>query len=171
MLDQTKTGLNAMQVAALRQANSVSFHHHAKDNASYIRATKRYREGDWRRTSPFVHDEDLYLEIPCDWRLREYTEGDDKIAYDSANFNAFDMIHASQVDEEWLTIVGLLRAGDALTLLWSRGGWTTQSMQNASPAFFGDSVSLQIARGDKRLTFHLRQSICENNSARMIRRA
>ena len=160
-----------MQIAALRKAETLSFHHHAKNNASFIRATKRYREGEWRQSSPFRTSEDAYLEIPCAWRLTDYTRGDEnKIPYGSDQFNAFEMIHAAQSERAWSTTASLLRVGDKLTLLWERGGWTTEAMEKATPHFFGDTLHLQVDRGDKRLCFHVRTSICEDNSARMVRR-
>ena len=63
------------------------------------------------------------------------------------------------------------RAGDVLSLHWQRGAWNTERMENATPKFYGDKLALLVTRGEKVLTFHVDTSICEDNTARMIRRA
>ena len=171
MLDATeKTGLDAVQVAALRKADTVCFFHRTVPDAtgetSYIDAAKKHKPSP---IDPFAPHE-THIVIPCDFRLREYTRGDDKIAFDATNWHAFEWIGSAQFSEEWLTIASLLRAGDKLTLLWQRGAWTNESMRNATPQFFGDSLSLIVAREKVTLQFHIDTSVCENNSARMIRK-
>lgn len=174
MLDatsETKTGLDAVQIAALRKADRVAFFHRATPDASgetsYVEAIKRALV-DAR--DPFARD--AVIIIPCDWRLMDYTrDADSKIPYGSDAFKAFEMIHGAQYDDAWKTTASLLRVGDALTLLWSRGAFTTEGMQNASPKFYGDTLHLRVTRGEKVLTFHIDTSICEDNCARMIRPA
>jgi hypothetical protein len=163
-------GLDALQLAALRRADVVCFfHRHVPDatgETSYIDAGKRAKQSS---TDPFAQD--AHVIIPCEFRLREYTQGDDKIPYASTDWKGFESISSAQWSEEWKTIVSLLRVGDKLTLHWQRGAWTTESMSNASPRFYGDNLSLIVERAKATLEFHVRMSVCENNSARMIRRA
>lgn len=171
MLDATeKTGLDAIQLAALRKADTVCFFHRAVPDltgeTSYIGATKNHKPS---ASDPFAPRE-THIVIPCDFRLREYTRGDDKIAYDATNWRAFESVMSAQFDEEWRTVVSLLRVGDKLTLLWQRGAWTNESMKNATPQFFGDSLSLIVERAKATLQFHIDTSVCENNSARMVRK-
>jgi hypothetical protein len=165
------TGIDALQLAALRKADKVCFFHRSKPDAtgetSYIDCGKRHKPSP---IDPFAPDE-THVIIPVDFRLREYTRGDDKIPFDCETWNAFEWIGYAQSHEEWRTIVSLLRVGDKLTLFWQRGAWTTESMINASPAFYGDSLSLIVDRAKATLQFHIDMSVCENNSARMIRRA
>ena len=176
MLDATtieNTGLDAIQVAALRKASRVCFYHRPKPDASglasYICAIKEHAPSP---VDPFAPHETSIL-IPCEWRLREYTRHDsfDRIPYNSDQFNAFEWVNCAQSDECWQTTASLLRVGDKLTLRWARGGFTTESMENATPAFYGDALFLDVQRGEKRLSFHIDTSVCENNSARMIKRA
>jgi hypothetical protein len=176
MLDQATietTGLDAIQVAALRKASRVCFYHRPKPDASgetsYICAIKEHAPSP---IDPFAPHETSIL-IRADWRLREYTRSSssDAIPYGSDQFNAFEWVNCAQSDECWQTTASLLRVGDKLTLRWSRGGFTTESMENATPTFYGDALFLDVQRGDKRLSFHIDTSVCENNSARMIRRA
>lgn len=171
MLDATiQTGLDALQLAALRKADSVCFfHRHTPDatgETSYIDVAKRANPN---ASDPFAQD--AHVIIPVPYRLREYTQGDDKIPYNSEQWKAFESLSSAQWSEEWKTIVSLLRVGDKLTLHWQRGAWTTESMSNAEPKFYGDSLSLIVERAKATLEFHVRMAVCENNTARMIRRA
>jgi hypothetical protein len=174
MLDattETKTGLDAIQLAALRKADTVCFfHRHVPDTTgetSYICATKKNKPSP---IDPFAPHETSVI-IPVEYRLRDWTrEQADKIPYNSEDWKAFEWIGSAQYHEEWRTIVSLLRVGDKLTLHWQRGAWTNEAMQNATPKFYGDSLSLIVDRGDKVLHFHIDTSVCEDNTARMIRR-
>jgi hypothetical protein len=173
MLDQTetKTGLDALQLAALRKADVVCFFHRLVPDATgetdYIDASKRAKQS---ATDPFSHE--THVIIPCDYRLSDYGRGDDKIPYKSPDkWHAFESVSSAQYSDEWRTIASLLRVGDKLTLHWQRGAFTTESHANATPHFYGDGLSLIVARGEKSLAFHVHMSVCENNTARMIRRA
>ena len=166
----TVVGLDAIQLAALRKADKVCFFHRPKPDAtgetSYIDCGKRNHPNT---SDPFARDE-THVIIPVDCRLREYTQGADKIPFASDAWNAFEWIGYAQSHDEWRTIVALLRVGDKLTLHWQRGAWTTESMANASPAFYGDSLSLIVERAKATFHFHIDMSVCENNTARMIRK-
>lgn len=169
---EAEKGLDKVQIAALRQANTVSFHHLAPDDTgsvprSFIRATKRVEKS---ASNPFGPSE-ASVEIPCDWRLTDYTRSDEgKVPYGTGEFRAFEMIGSAQHHEEWQTTASLLRAGDIVRLLWSRGGFTTEGMRSASPAFYGDGLSMEVIRGERRLVFHVGFQVSENNSARMVQR-
>jgi hypothetical protein len=171
MLDatETKTGLDAIQVAALRKGDTVCFfHRHVPDTTgetSYICATKKHEANP---IDPFGPRETSII-IPVEWRLRDYTRGE-KIPYDSADWKGFSWIGSARYHEEWVTIASLLRVGDKLTLLWQRGGFTTEAQANATPHFYGDSLSLLVERGERQLQFHIETSVSEDNTARMIRR-
>ena len=124
MLDTIQTtGLNAIQVAALRKADRVAFFHRDKPDAtgetSYIEAIKSPSPSE---RDPFAKE--VYVILPCEFRVTDYTRGENKIPYGS----------------------------------------------DASPTFYGDKLLLLVTRGEKVLTFHVDTSICEDNSARMIRK-
>ena len=163
-------GLDAIQLQALRKADTVSFFHRPKPDAtnetSYVSATKRAKPSG---CDPFAHD--VSIVIPCECRLTDYSDYENKIAYDSTAWNAFESIGSAQHEAAWQTTASLLRVGDKLMLLWERGAFTTQHMKEATPKFFGDRLSLLVTRGEKQLTFHIDTRVCEDNSARMIRRA
>ena len=159
--------LDAIQIAALRKADRVAFFHRDKPDAtgetSYIEAIKSPSRTE---KEPFAKE--VYVIIPCEFMLTDYTRGN-KIPYGSDAFNGFEMVYS--YSDEWKTTASLLRAGDKLSLHWQRSGWNTEAMENATPKFYGDKLCLLVARGEKVLTFHVDTSICEDNSARMIRRA
>lgn len=159
-------GLDALQLAALRKADRVAFFHRDKPDAtgetSYIEAIKSPSPTE---RDPFARE--VYVIIPVDFRVTDYTRGE-KIPYGSNAFNAFEMVYS--FNDVWQTIASLLRVTDKLCLHWQRGGFTTESMENATPHFYGDSLHLLVTRGEKVLTFHVDTSFCEDNSARMIRR-
>ena len=132
MLDTIQTtGLNAIQVAALRKADRVAFFHRDKPDAtgetSYIDAIKSPSPTE---NDPFARE--VCVIIPVEFRLTDYTRGE-KIPYGSDAFNAFEMVYS--YSDEWKTTASFLRAGDKLCLHWQRGGFTTESMENASPHF------------------------------------
>lgn len=162
--------LDAVQLAALRKADSVCFFHRPKPDTtgetSYINAIKRAKQS---AADPF--SQDVCVQIVCEHRLTDYSDSDSKIPYDSEAFNAFEMIHSAQHENAWQTTASLLRAGDKLMLIWERGAFTTQHMKEATPKFYGDRLSLLVTRGERQLTFHIDTRVCEDNSARMIRRA
>jgi hypothetical protein len=169
---ETETALDAIQIAALRKANRVCFFHRANMKpdasgfASYISAVKENRPS---AKDPFGLAAEI--SIPCKSTLRDYSSGEQKVGYLSEAWSGFDMIHVAQSEEVWQTTASLLRPGDKLTLDWWRGGFTTEAMQNASPHFYGDSLHLQVRRGEKVLTFHISTRVGEDNTARMVRKS
>lgn len=84
--------------------------------------------------------------------------------------NAFTMIHSAQWNPVYLSIAGLLRPDDSIKLEWI-GSNNNQYLDNAN--LYQDRLDLQIHRpmksGHKVMTFTIDNSICANNSARMIR--
>jgi hypothetical protein len=167
---EAEKGLDAIELAALRKANTVSFHHLAPDDTGYvprsfIRASKRMEQS---ASNPFGPTE-VSVEIPVDWRLADYSRGE-KVPYGTGEFRAFHMIGSCQFHEEWMTVVSLLRVGDILRLLWSRGGFTTEGMREAAPAFYGDGLSMEVIRDKRRLVFHVGEQVSEDNTARMVQR-
>lgn len=67
------------------------------------------------------------------------------------------------------TCIGLMRAGDTVRLKWYYGGGNGYTEK---AGLYRDHLELQIhrptKRGSKLMTFLLRVSICEDNSARML---
>jgi hypothetical protein len=155
------TIIDKTDLTALRKADSVCFDHNIRTTAgpervSMIRAIKR---APYDTTDPFAQD--VTHAINVDSRAFSYDHPSD-----SDNLTAFEMLHSAQVTETWQTIVGLLRVGDDLKLVWAAGnsnGYLEESNLHR------DELRLEVTRNGKRLTFHVATSVCPNNSARMIK--
>lgn len=168
--DYDVDALDKVQIAALRKADTISFHHN--DGKSYIVATKRKERTE---RDPFA--DDVRVNIRCKWSLVNYESNDPNDAHASAfsapaipgdKFKAFEMLHSPSHTDHWQTTASLLKPGDVLTLKWVRGGKTTDGMRDAQ--FVGDDLFLRVQRGDKSLTFHVGDTICQRYStARMVR--
>ena len=153
------TTITKIEIAALRKADSVSFHNPPNGEA-YICAIKRK---EVTTANPFA--DDIRITVPCESRLRDY-EG--SFITSRATFTAFDMIHSAQGDDGWQTIASLLRDGDALTLVWQRGAWSSPDLTDKG--YVGDLLLLIVQRSDKRLTFAVGHYVGpRHSSARMVR--
>ena len=149
--------VSKIDVAALKKADRVVFRHIRGE--SQIEAIK---EADER--NPF----EQVRAIPCGAKFVDYSE---RKVFGPAldTFTGFEMFHTPNYNEEWTTIIGLLREGDELTLVWTRDGFTAQTHEDA--ALHGDRLSLAVKRGEKTMRFHLETRVCPDNTARMIRSA
>lgn len=152
------TPLTAADVAALRKADTISFHlYHDRIGGlvSKIAATKERRRTE---ADPFA--EDVTVNVYVGHSVRDY--GDRK----ATRYTAFDMIHHPQGCDWWRTIVSLLKTGDILTLVWIRDN-NTQVVKEAGLHY--DSLQLRVDRGSKSMTFKVATSVCPDNTARMVR--
>lgn len=158
---------------ALRQADTVSFHHyHGK---SCLSATKRVR-----KAGPFDDQERRY-EVACASTFSGICDA-------PGQMQCFAMEYSSAYSIEWRTIVGCLKVGDEVTLHWWADGYrsgyverarvTEHSSEGGSPGLgmtlHADALYLKVrrqTRGGKtvRLGFLVTVSICPDNTARMIR--
>ena len=140
--------LSRLDVAALRKANTVSFHY--TQGRAFIRATKRMEPSE---RDPFAPKE-VSVEIECASCLRSY---DDDIKPNA--YKAFDMIHSAQLHEEWQTIAALAREGDEVTLHWQAGAWTSETLKDKG--LVGDVLyhcGCSAAAVAWRLLFHIIQA-------------
>ena len=157
--------LDKVQIAALRKADAISFHHY--QGKSYIAATKRVE-----RTVAQPFADDVRIDIPCGWRLTNYDPNDSGLggpAIEGDKFVAFDMIHTAQYEDGiWQTVASLLKPGDVLTLHWTRNGGTTQALNDAH--MVGDRLRLVVERGDRKLRFQVGEYFGPaSNTSRMVR--
>ena len=151
------TTLTKIDVAAMKKADRIVFRHVRGE--SQIEAIK---EADER--NPFEQNRI----VACGAKFVDYS---DRKVFGPAldTFTAFEMKMHPSYDEEWRTIVSLLREGDELTLVWTRDAYKCQNLDAAQ--LHGDSLSLLIKRGEKTMRFTLEWSVCPDNTARMIRSA
>jgi hypothetical protein len=158
--------LTRLDLAALRDADTVSFHHNPADGGT-IRASKRVKN-----VGPFDERERRY----------EFAVGSSFSGRHSnlETCSCFSMEHGARYSEEWRTVVTFLKAGDELTLHWSPDGGKTGYLERAVVAKEGpghgmelhaDLLYLKVRRKGKRFGFFLDASVCPDNTARMIRGA
>jgi hypothetical protein len=158
--------LDKMALAALRMADTISFHH--TDGNSLIRATK---EAKVTERNPFAARE-TFIAVPCNARISDYEreagEGTETYGERLKNYTAFAwQSHAQSMDDPWQTIASSLQVGDELTLHWLRGGFSTVAMKSVN--LHCDALYLRVRRGNKRLTFLVEFYCGEDNTARMVR--
>jgi hypothetical protein len=168
------TGLSADDIKALRQADTICFDQ-LKDQVGQIRAIKRGRRGD----RDLFRTQDAERVIPCKSRvwasLREGVTQND--------LTAFEYCGSAKYDSAIQTILGLLKPGDEVELEWRTGGngylersRVTEKEPGAeySPGMgerlYHDRLTLSVRRrGERKYTFNVADSVCPNNTARMIR--
>lgn len=154
--------LTKNDVKAIRQADMVSFHRVGGENT--LQLSKRVRDA-----GPF-DDRERTHDIAVQATLRGY-RGDDERP-DMSGARCFAMIQTAQYCDRWQTVAKLVRTGDVLELEWTANdsnGYLRAALSNGA-ALSHDKMYLHICRDGRRaLSFYLADSICPDNSARMIR--
>jgi hypothetical protein len=156
---QQASALTALDLKALKQADSVSFHF--VNERSTIVAHK-----DRDRDQPFSQDQRHEIEVGVGFTAYKgfHTSRRDGIT------SCFAMINASRFNETWTTVRDLLRVGDELVLEWIADN-NSEVINKAQ--LHSDELCLIVKRrvGEKtkRMVFHVDHSIGPNNTARMIR--
>ncbi len=155
--------LNKMDIKALQQCDTVSFHRIRTGSRmdNLIAATKRLKNN-----GPF-DDRERKHTITCTATIRVF-KNDDVFASSSQDATCFACIVTAQYCEEWQSIVSILKAGDTVSLEWV-GGDNNCYMNRQTEKLYHDRLFLCIKRKDKKMKFHVCNSICPNNTARMIR--
>jgi hypothetical protein len=93
---------------------------------------------------------------------------------DDPELRCFEWVSSAQYSEEWRTIVRILRSGDALELVWIGDALANGYLKNGEGVrLHADRLALQFtrprAKGPQLWSFNVGESICPDNSARMIR--
>jgi hypothetical protein len=159
--------LDRQDVAALRAADSVTFHTHK--GRAFIKAHKRPAPG---RDVYSAREQRLYPVTDGTERTREITADHSILGCESGwaelkDAAAFYMIGTAQFSATWPTIAELIRAGDQLQLVWTADN-NSQYITNAG--LHADELALGITRGDRTMTLKIGYSVAPDNSARMIDR-
>lgn len=174
MTEAIATGLSKNDIKALKQADRVAlFHLRTTDfrkGEGLVRCIK-----DISNPGPFGPREKEH-EVPVVSFISSVAE--------PATVKAFELIHVSQYNQEWQTIVGLLRAGDEIELHWSADNFANGYVEAADVVrdcgagghvgkqLHADALHLKVCRnGKQKYSFLLEVSICPNNTARMIQGA
>lgn len=87
-----------------------------------------------------------------------------------APLRAYASVSSPRFSELWQTFLAIARPGDDVRIIWSANGYANVHIREASLNV--DSCELEIRRGagrrTKRLRFHIDQTICPSNTARMF---
>lgn len=79
---------------------------------------------------------------------------------------AYQGVMSPRFQEHWTTVLGYLKAGDAVTLLWNANGHRNPLVREAGLAV--DGLDIRVDRGNRRMTFHIDLHVTAYNSARMF---
>lgn len=143
---------------ALKRATQVSFHSSWSDGGSDA-GTHRIcvtQEGE-----VFNGEREMYLERGL---LRNY--GD---SVRGCEMSAFAMRMCAQSDDNWQTVVACMRAGDVISLRWTRAN-DSDCLRDAEMS--RDTLDVILTRGKRVLTFRVETSVVPVDSlARMVRRS
>lgn len=150
--------LTKLDIRAMRDADSVSFHYHAGE--SHVSCSKRVKDA-----GPFDERERRY-DIICTSDVTVYRDDNREDRHAAA---CFAMIHSSQYSEEWQTLVSCLKPGDVLSMRWVAADNNGYLKSAAGEKLYHDRLYVKVKRDTRRLSFHVDDSVCPNNSARMVR--
>lgn len=155
----TKAGISKMDLKALREADRVCFFH--QEGKGLIRAVKTVKD-----KGPYDDRERTY-EISTESRVRVYkSDLGSREMQDAAR--CFAMVYSWQ-PSEWATIASLLKEGDVLILEWV-GTDNNGYLDRQGEKLHHDRLRLLVKREGKRdMLFHVDDSICADNTARMVR--
>jgi hypothetical protein len=166
--------LTAMDLATLRKADmlSVAYNLPERGKTRVCAIKERHRT----EKDPFAEDIRVELEIPVDVSgysfngcLSTYLTTEQK-----SNIRANELVRFyPEQGCPASSIIAMLKTGDDVSLEFIADAFTTEAMDKRSNGFHCDKLKLHVWRGDaqrrKHFTFILDMSICEDNSARMVR--
>lgn len=159
--------LTAQDIKKLRTADTVSFHR--SPQRSEISASKERPVPKQGSHKLWEHDVPAASTIKACYLSYKQPEG--KTLEEVAHCH-YMLWHANNIHEPWRTIASLLKSGDRLELEWTRDANTNGYGEKAQ--LHGDRLQLVVHRGTgdkkKTLLFLVANSICQDNTARMIRR-
>lgn len=153
--------LTATDIKALRTADRVSCHKHGLE--SWMKASK-----DIEKPGPF-DDKTRYHQIACTSNVRIYSQDGGRWNGHKGKVKCFDMLYS--YNDVWETVVGLLKAGDVISLDWcgaNNNPNLNDSRTQEGRRLYKDDLYLVVRRGEKRMTFMLTSSVGPDNSARPI---
>jgi len=163
--------LTRLDLRALQQADRVSFHRHAGQDT--IRC---HKEVPRDQRGPFGDHEKTH-DVGVTATVTIY-KGGGLAEWPRQDADCFASMSASEYGTNvWHTVARMLRAGDVLALRWvgSNGNGYIDNARtfvrgpSSGEPLYHDNLYLVARRGKKTLTFYLDDSICPNNTARMVR--
>lgn len=146
--------LTRKQVNVLRKAGRVGFYH--RPSYGSIRVTERSGQRD-------IDHEEIRVESS----VRAMRE--DALDVAKTHFASVCVYSDTAGDEAryWRTIAKILRAGDRLEMVWSKGYDQNPNLDAAG--LIRDRLTLHVHRGGEKLTFIIPTPVCKNDTARTIK--
>lgn len=156
--------ITSADLAAFRSATRIVFRHLPADG-SRIEVIRVFRA-----TKSRPAEQEIVTSVPTDARGIDYArEGSCFGSHMKQDeFRAFEMFHGPEM---FSGIAASLKVGDELTLCWGRNAGRTQAIEERCPGWHVDRLELEVRRGKQTLRFLLDTSMCQDNTARMIRLA
>lgn len=171
----TTTTMNAgpltkEQLAALRGADRVAFHHRA-DGTGLVCCIKRVK-----RPGPFGGEYDREFSFEVASQVQMY--GRDEAYSPDARPRCFALVH--RFEDHWHTVADSLRPGDVLTLRWLGNVGNDYEKQSVTHLeghqgrrLYRDELKLSARRGEGKrarwLVWRVETSVCPDNTARMVK--
>jgi hypothetical protein len=159
----TEHPLTKADVKALKTCDTICFRF-IEEGAEGFRAEKTYSQLECLKRASESEPWEQKHEIPTLTAFEIYGDS----PYRKKVTSAFESVdNYSYALSPIKTVVGLLKEGDILTIQWGADAGSNQYCKEKY--LHSDQLHLVVSRGNKKMMFFLRQSVCENNSARMVR--
>lgn len=169
--------LTSDDLKALRQADKIVLRHFKGEGG-----IEAYLDGGWDRDNPRIltpAQQRLFPETR-DWdrdRGRTITVASTVASYredslrraEGAQVSGFHMVSSAQYSDTWRTLAQMLRVGDEVQINFIGNGSSNGYTKKAG--LHADEVRLRIKRKgqDRDLVFLVSTSVCEDNTARMVK--
>lgn len=173
----TTAGLTREDLAALRAADNLTFHHYRDGDSQPRHMIRAYLRGTFGQRIWTAREQRLFPELSLtDERMRTVAvksvasgyerDGNGGLWSGEPQVRAFA---SHYIDNTIRTVLALLRTGDELTLQWRADNNTDN---HRSVGFHADELWLSAWSDSpaRDLTFHIAHSVGPDNTARMIRR-
>lgn len=100
------------------------------------------------------------------WELPSFLGYGSGILREHTVIRAYASVSTPRYHELWQTILACLRTGDECKLVWSANGHANSLVHEAG--LCADTCELEVLRKNRRLRFHISETICKPNTARMF---
>lgn len=156
--------LTKQDVKMMKEADAIVFRSRGKTHEeleSTINLQKNPRQDDAWKTETAVYD------IACKGRMKYYISSEETVDR-PLEVKCVAVVSSPRWVPEWQTVLMLLRAGDRVELCWTGNNGNQYTRQ---AGLHVDSLNLRVIRGKVIMEFALCHGVCQDNSARMVRRA
>ena len=159
--NEPNVGITKQQIRAMKNADYIVFDKYEDDYGVTVSQIRAGIEAGHSQTGY-----EQIVKIPTTFRTDFYTLSKNRKCLDRKSFRAFASLSFTSRDLLWQTIVGLLRPGDELRVIWI-GDNNSQYHDEAD--LHHDECRMRVMRdGREKYEFQISHGVCKDNSARMI---